>query len=52
VTLTFGTRCGNLIAPPGKLEEAIQERVTELQAQEFDASAECTKLQGRLDEWR
>jgi len=34
----------------GKLEAAIHARVAELQAQEFDAYAECDKLQHRLDD--
>jgi DNA invertase Pin-like site-specific DNA recombinase len=38
------------ISKPGELEAAIQERITELQAQEFDAAAECEKLQARLDD--
>ncbi len=39
-----------LISVPGKLEAAIETRVAELQAQEFDASAECEKLRKRLDD--
>ena len=35
---------------PGELEKAIQERVAELQAQEFDAGTECEKLQKQLDD--
>ena len=50
-------KCGNLwaklwetISVPGRLEEKIQQRVDELQAQEADASAECEKLEKRLDD--
>jgi DNA invertase Pin-like site-specific DNA recombinase len=39
-----------LISVPGELEAAIEKRVTELQAQEFDATAECEKLQKKLDD--
>lgn len=38
------------ISVPGELEAAIEQRVIELQAQEFDASAECEKLQKQLDD--
>jgi hypothetical protein len=39
-----------LISVPGKLEAAIEKRVTQLQAEEFDATAECAKLTVKLDE--
>ncbi len=40
----------DLISVPGELEAAIEKRVKELQAQEFDATAECEKLQKKLDD--
>ena len=39
-----------LISVPGKLEAAIETRVSELQAQEFDAEGDCAKLQKQLDD--
>ena len=39
-----------LISEQGKFEAAIQNRVAELRAQEFDAMAECEKLQKQLDD--
>lgn len=39
-----------LISVPGRLEAAIETRVAELQAQEFDAEGDCAKLQKRLDD--
>jgi len=44
------TKLWTEISVPGKLEAAIEKRVAELQAQEFDASAECGKLQRQLDD--
>ncbi len=39
-----------LISEPGRFEQALQERIEELQAQEIDAQAECDKLERQLDD--